>query len=298
MTQIKDKGTKRPWRRWLWALPAALVAAPLIYLAWLPYVPSLRTENPDETPLMRLREAQALRNGIALHTVYEWRDLSEISPHLVHAVLLSEDDQFYLHHGFDMEQIQIALKRDWAHKQYVYGGSTITQQLARSLYLSPKKSLLRKAKEALITVLLERYLTKNRIMELYLNVVEWGPGLYGAEAAAQAYFKKPAKVLTPDEAVALASILPSPRRWSPTSEFAFMARRRTRLYARLRREGWVPAEPSAPLVPPEIARMALEFNAYLSRQDEENAADAATQEPEVTVNEDGLLEPAHSQAPN
>ncbi len=210
------------------------------YLAWQPDVVSLRKHNPTTTSLMELRQAQARDKGVADYpNVLIWRDLYQISPYLVHAVLLAEDDRFYEHHGFDLEQIEEALKRNWREKRYAYGGSTITQQLARTLFLSPKKNLARKMKEAIITYRLERALRKPRILELYLNVIEWGRGIYGAEAAAQAYFGKAATDLTPDEAVALASVLPSPRRWSPISEKAFMARRRSKLLSRLARSGYL-----------------------------------------------------------
>lgn len=211
-----------------------------IYLVSLPYVPRLKTRNPSSTALMERRNQEARAAGRKLRSQWTWRPLSQVSPNLIHAVLLSEDDRFYQHSGFDFEQIREALRRDWAKHRYAYGGSTITQQLARTLYLSPRKSLLRKSKEALITVWLEHSLSKRRILELYLNVVEWGPGIYGADAAAQHYFHKTSLELTPDEAVALTSILPSPRRWSPTSEKGFMARRRTRLLERMETAGYLP----------------------------------------------------------
>jgi len=169
-----------------------------------------------------------------------WKYLNQISPDMVHAIILAEDDRFYEHHGFDLEQIQIAFERNWKKKQYVYGGSTITQQLARTLFLRPHKSILRKIKEAVLTVYLETTLPKKRILELYLNVIEWGNGIFGVETASQAYFHKSSADLTPDEAVALASVLPSPRRWSPVSEKAFMARRRTQLLERMQRAGYAP----------------------------------------------------------
>jgi monofunctional biosynthetic peptidoglycan transglycosylase len=291
---------KSPWR-WVRRAVLLVIAGPMIYLLWLPYVPALRTHNPTGTTLMERRQKQAREAGKVLKPLYLWKDLRDISPHLVHAVLLSEDDMFYQHHGFDMEQIRIALQMDWQKKRYVYGGSTITQQLARSLYLSPSKSLWRKAKEALITVLLEKYLTKRRIMELYLNVVEWGPGIFGAEAAAQTYFQKPAKDLTPDEAVALASILPSPRRWSPLSERAFMARRRTRLYARLKHEGFLPVEISTDTtIPEDIQHMAEQANQLLLQQDtEENPLQPPAEDPDAHVvqTEDGLMVPDHNPPP-
>lgn len=224
---------------------AAGLLAFLVYLFWLPWVPALKTTVPAKTSLMHLREEQAREKGIKRpRSVLIWRPLAAISPHLVHAVLLAEDDQFYRHSGFDFEQIEIAVRRNLEKKRFAYGGSTITQQLARTLYLSPRKSLLRKAKEALITVWMEAALSKRRILELYLNVVEWGPGIYGAEAASRHYFEKPAAELTPDEAVALALVLPSPRRWSPTSERAFMARRRTNLLDRMRKAGYIPDDNS------------------------------------------------------
>jgi monofunctional glycosyltransferase len=249
-----------------------ILGACLVYLFWLPDVASLRTTNPTTTSLIELRKAQALRgmstpiwfwekdpvtlreikpppdaakrNPRELKIRMRWRPLDEISPNLVHAIVLAEDDRFYVHQGFDIEQIRIAFERNWAKKRFVYGGSTLTQQLARTLYLSPHKNLLRKAKEALITYQLEKTLSKQRILEIYLNVVEWGNGIYGAEAASEFYFATTADRLTPDQAVALASILPSPRRWSPLSEKAFMARRRSRLIERMQREGYVPVEVS------------------------------------------------------
>jgi len=280
---------------------------PVIYLFYLPDVPALVHHNPVKTPLMVLREKQAKAAGKTLKTTYVWKDLNDISPNLVHAVLLSEDDMFYQHHGFDMEQIEIAIKEDLEKKRYAYGGSTISQQCARSLFLSPRKNLFRKAKEALITILLERYLTKQRIMELYLNVIEWGPGIYGAEAASQAYFQKPASELTPDEGAALASILPSPRRWSPTSEKGFMARRRTRLVARMRRAGYLPPENVGPDVPEEIRQMAIQANQFIQQRDQEDNvinldddsdSNAEPETPDTDQNDQGLYTPGHAQAPS
>lgn len=223
-----------------WRLIWMGVLGLMVYIAWPPNIPSLRLKNPSKTALMQLRTKQAKAKGRTLKSTLSWKPIDQISSYLVHAVLLAEDDTFYQHHGFDFQQIRIALVRNIEKGKYVYGGSTITQQLARTLYLSPQKNMLRKAKEAALTVYLEHFLKKKRILEIYLNVVEWGPGIYGAEAAAQHYYGKSAADLTPDEAVALASILPSPRRWSPNSERAFMARRRTLLYERLQRAGYAP----------------------------------------------------------
>lgn len=176
----------------------------------------------------------------------EWRPLNQISSHVRHAVVLAEDDTFYQHHGFDFEQLKRAARTNWERKKFAYGASTITQQLARTLYLSSNKDLLRKLKEALITRRLEKSLSKDRILELYLNVVEWGPEIYGVEAAAQHFFNKSAAELTPDEAIALTAILPSPRKWSPLKQTMFMAQRRATLMDRMIRAKYLP-----PILPPE-----------------------------------------------
>ena len=238
--------------RWAFVAIAAYI---VMYLLWLPYVPRLVKHNPTSTAFMRLRQAQAKQAKIRLTSVMIWKPLSEISPNLIHAVIISEDDTFYQHHGIDWEQIVEAMRRNWQEKRYAYGGSTITQQLARTLYLSPHKSLLRKAKEAEIALWMECVLKKNRILELYLNTVEWGKGLYGAEAAAQFYFHTPATALTPDEAISLVSILPSPRRWNPLSEKEYMARRRSQLFDRMQRAGYLPIENPAPVENPFTLEM-------------------------------------------
>lgn len=214
----------------------------MVYLLWLPWVPALRHENPVSTALMQRRQKQAAAKKIKWIPRMEWRNTNAISPHLVHAVLLAEDDTFYRHHGFDFEQVWIAVKINWKKKRFAYGGSTLTQQLARTLYLSPRKNLLRKLKEAEIALWMELCLPKKRILELYLNCVEWGDGVFGAEAAARHHYGKSASDLTPEEAVALASILPSPRKWSPHRVTPFMARRRSNLLDRMRKEGYIPSE--------------------------------------------------------
>ncbi len=167
-----------------------------------------------------------------------WKPLNQMSPSLVHAIVIAEDDTFYRHHGFDLEQIKIAFHKNMSKKRYVYGGSTITQQLARTLYLRPRKSLIRKAKEAALTFYMELLLPKRRILELYLNFAEWGPGIYGVEAASQYYFMKSAADIAPWEAVALASILPSPRKWSPYSSSPSMVERKWSLLERLEKDGY------------------------------------------------------------
>jgi monofunctional biosynthetic peptidoglycan transglycosylase len=138
-----------------------------------------------------------------------------VSLHLQRAVVAAEDAQFFSHEGFDWEGVKDAAIKNLEAGKVVHGGSTITQQLAKNLYLSSERSLLRKAREALIARSLEHHLSKRRILELYLNVAEWGRGVYGAEAAAQHHFGKSAIELTEEEAAMLAAILPSPRRYDP-----------------------------------------------------------------------------------
>jgi len=206
----------------------------VIYLSWWPWYRPLRRQNPTRPAIMLLREREARARGTTPHSLLLWRPLTHFPPALIQALLSSEDDRFFHHGGFDFGHIKIALAEDWKQKRFVLGGSTLTQQLARTLYLSPRKNIFRKAKEAVITVWLERTLTKPRLLEIYLNVVEWGRDIYGAEAAARHYYHKSAAELSVDEAVALVAILPSPRRWSPHSERAFMAKQRMDILEQMR----------------------------------------------------------------
>ena len=211
--------------------------------AWrLPNVELLRDHNPETTAFMGFREAQALHQGAEFRPYQVWTPLERLSPNLVHAVLIAEDDTFYRHNGFDLDQIREAVRVDWEKRRYAYGGSTLTQQLARNLYLSPDKTMSRKLREAFIAWKLERYLSKRRILELYLNVAEWGPGVYGAQAAARTYFGKDASELTVDEAVALACTLPSPRRFHPFAVSEKLVRRRENVLHRMREAGYMVAK--------------------------------------------------------
>jgi len=207
-----------------------LVGAVLFYwLLAMPDVSSLRTTNPTVTALIETRHTQAAEHGRAIGRHWTWVPLSRISPSLRHAVVAAEDSSFFTHEGFDWEGIKKAAQYNLEAGEFKRGGSTITQQLAKNLYLSSERSLLRKAREALITRSLEQHLTKERILELYLNVVEWGQGIYGAEAAARHHFKKSAHDLTADEAAWLAAILPSPRRYDPLRKTTFLTRRHNRI---------------------------------------------------------------------
>ena len=189
----------------------------------------LRNSNPTSTSLIdnRIREAQA--KGQQPRREQVWVPLERISTNLQRAVLAGEDTNFLTHHGFDYEAIQKAFEQaqrqaareakaegendDWLPNlpEFKRGGSTISQQLAKNLYLSSQRSFLRKGQEAALTVMLERTLTKRRILEIYLNVIEWGDGIYGAEAASQHYFHKPASALSANEAAFLSAMIPNPR---------------------------------------------------------------------------------------
>lgn len=200
----------------------------------------LKRRNPTTTAYIELRERQALREGKPLRKQMIWAGWSDISENLKHAVFIAEDDTFYRHNGIDWDGIRLALARDLQEKRLAYGGSTITQQVARNLYLSPSKNPLRKIKESLIARRLEKNLSKRRIFELYLNIAEWGKGIFGAEAAAQAYFGKHASELEPEEAAAMAAVLPNPRRWNPASNSRYVHRNMQRILRRMDASGYLP----------------------------------------------------------
>jgi len=212
-----------------------------LWLLTMPDVSTLRTSNPPVTALMDTRQAQAEAQGHNVRRQWMWVPLSRISPSLRQAVVAAEDASFFTHEGFDWEGIKEAAKYNLEAGELKRGGSTITQQLAKNLYLSSERSLFRKAREALITRSLEHELTKERILELYLNVAEWGQGVYGAEAASRHHFKKSARDLTPDEAAWLAAILPSPRRYDPIRKTTALTRRHERILNRITRGSTQPA---------------------------------------------------------
>lgn len=178
-------------------------------------------------PLTILMAQQALAgNGLD----YRWRGLNDISPNLVYAAIAAEDARFCSHGGFDVEAIQKALQTN-AEGGRIRGGSTISQQTAKNVFLWPGRDWIRKGLEAGYTVLIETVWSKRRIMEVYLNVVEWAPGVYGAEAASRHWFNKSARNLTPREAARLAAILPSPRRYDASAPGAYVRRRAARVQA-------------------------------------------------------------------
>ena len=182
----------------------------------LPDVSYLKKENPKITALMQQREAEAKSKGHKARRTHIWVRYDAISSRLKSAVLIGEDDAFFQHEGYDLGQIKESFIRDWEEKRFARGGSTITQQLAKNLYLNTSKDPFRKLRELIIARRLEDELSKRRIFEIYLNVIEWGDGIYGAEAAARNYFGKSAADLNTREAVLLAAMIPNPRGMSPT----------------------------------------------------------------------------------
>ncbi|MBN8443494.1 MAG: monofunctional biosynthetic peptidoglycan transglycosylase [Thauera sp.] len=169
--------------------------------------------DPNSTSFMRLRMDELRDKKPDALLRHQWVPYEQISVHLKRAVIAAEDDSFVDHEGFDWEGIERALEKNEKKGRAVAGGSTISQQLAKNLFLSPSRSYLRKAQEAVITVMIEQLWTKRRILEVYLNVVEWGEGVFGAEAAARRYYGVPASRLGPSEAARLAVMLPNPRRY-------------------------------------------------------------------------------------
>jgi monofunctional biosynthetic peptidoglycan transglycosylase len=197
------------------AVPAIAFAFLVYAYLTLPDVRPLRTSNPTTTAFMELRDAEARAKGEQPRRMQRWVGYSHLSPDLKRAVLIAEDDAFWKHEGVDFEQLQESLQLDWRRGRLARGASTITQQLAKNLYLSPSRNPLRKLRELVIARRLEAELKKARILELYLNEIEWGDGVYGAEAAARAYFHKPAADLSPQEAALLAAAIVNPRLMNP-----------------------------------------------------------------------------------
>ena len=202
----------------------------LLYLVAVPNVTKLKNENPRKTALMEYRKRVSNEKGKAYKIDQRWVPFSKISPYLVKAVLIAEDDKFWKHEGFDYEAIQKAIEKDIKARKFKFGGSTITQQLARNLYLSPEKSLIRKISEAIITWWMESALSKKRILELYLNVAEWGEGIFGVEAASRHYYGKSSSELAPEEAARLASVLPNPRKYNPVGDQRYVVNRSNLIY--------------------------------------------------------------------
>ncbi len=224
--------------KWLWRTATLVFIAILFYQGWLYWqVSRLDTKNPQDTSMMqaRLAEMQSApaTKGKPAKVDYRWVPMKNISRYLQRAIIASEDATFYSHEGFDWEGIKVAAEKNLKKGKIVAGGSTISQQLAKNLFLSTQRTPWRKAEEAVITVMLENSLSKQRIFEIYLNVIEWGDGVFGAEAAARHYFRKSAASLTPREAAWLAAIVPNPRYYDKHRTHRRAARKSNIILARM-----------------------------------------------------------------
>ena len=219
-------------------LLAVIVALGYYFYATLPDVSALKQRNPRTTALMDLRDEEYRQKGRRGGRQQVWVSYGGVSEHLKRAILISEDAAFFSHKGIDVNELKAALKKDWETLSFSRGGSTITMQLAKNLYLNPSKNPLRKLREMVIAHQLERTLSKRRIFELYLNLVEWGSNVYGAEAAARYYFGKSAADLDPLEAATLAAMLPNPR----NSKERSLLNRRNLILTRLASVGYLTGE--------------------------------------------------------
>jgi len=217
---------------------AATFLSPIGYATlYAPDVDPLRHENPGLTALQKQRAEEAVAAGRAFRMDQRWVPLGEISEHLVNAVIVSEDATFWTHGGFDFHEIGESIKKNWRERRLARGASTITQQLAKNLFFGTEKSWRRKLLEAIATYRLERKLSKRRILEIYLNVIEWGPGVYGAEAAAQHHFGLAAKDLKPHQAALLAASIPSPHKMRPGDPGPFLRDQADLTLERMRARG-------------------------------------------------------------
>ena len=221
-----------------------MLAVAYVAYAWMtfPNVSQLEDQWPKTTAFMEQRKAELRAEGKDDTIQYQPVPYSKISPYLRRAVLVSEDNDFYEHNGVDVDALKEAIRKDWERGQITRGGSTITQQLAKNLYLSPSRNPLRKIKEYFIARSLENHLSKKRILELYLNVVEMGERVYGAEAATRAYFHTSAASINPSQAALLAGCLPNPREMNPGSPNKRLRARQSIILSRLRRWGYLVEE--------------------------------------------------------
>lgn len=201
-----------------------------------PNIAALKNERPIPTAFMEYRESQWADENRDMRLTQKWVSMDKISPNIIKAVLIGEDDGFWKHDGFDVKGMENAIERS-IKKKTLAGGSTISQQLSKNLYLSPSKNPVRKIKEAIITWRIEKTLSKRRILEIYLNVAEWGDGIFGIEAAARHYYHKSAKNLTANEASRLAAVLPNPIKYNPTGNQKYVKNRARIILKTMKRRG-------------------------------------------------------------
>lgn len=220
--------------RWIgYALLTVLCGLAVLQFWFLVHVWHWNTNNPRTTAFMQYRLEIMREDDAGAELRHHWVPYSRISGHLKRAVIAAEDGKFLKHHGFDWDGIRAAYEKNLREGEIVSGGSTITQQLAKNLFLSGERTWWRKAQEAAITVMIETVMDKRRILEIYLNVIEWGDGVFGAEAAARYHFGVPAAQLSPEQAARLTAMVPSPRRYGPGANTPYLQRRTTTILARM-----------------------------------------------------------------
>ena len=227
------KAISRFWRWLVYAIAILLAGFVLIQGWFFAHILHWSTNNPDTTRTMQIRLAAMRERNPAAKLAHAWVDYGRISAHLKRAIVAAEDAKFVDHEGFDWEGIQRALEKNQRRGRVVAGGSTITQQLAKNLFLTAERSLLRKGQEAIITGMLEVVLEKRRILEIYLNVVEWGDGVFGAEAAARHYYSLSPAALTAEQAARLAAMLPRPRFYDRDRDSPYLAQYADSIMARM-----------------------------------------------------------------
>jgi monofunctional biosynthetic peptidoglycan transglycosylase len=223
---------RRGWFRRI--LTYAITLCISLYLLCLVWLVALRWINPPTTVVQAQRRVEALLHHESYQKRQVWVPLNRIAPDLQHAVVSAEDGRFYQHHGIDWKEVQKVVDQDLEEGRLGRGGSTITQQLVKNLFFTTSRSFLRKGVEFTLAPAAELLLPKERILELYLNVIEWGPGVYGAESAAQFWYHVPAARLSREQSVRLATIVPSPLRRKPARMNTYMAE----ILHRMSQTGW------------------------------------------------------------
>ena len=233
-------GRSKPIRKWIRknkikSLCIVVTLYVLLEVSTIPFwsIASLNRENPLGTALMNQRQQEANDKGQSLKIIQHWVPLSKIPKHARNAILVAEDGTFYSHGGVDWHEVWESAKTNMENGRVVRGASTITQQVAKNLYLSTAKTPMRKFKEVIIAFMLEEQLNKRRILEIYMNIIEWGNGIFGIEAASQIYFKTSASRLTRDQAVRLAAVIPSPLRYRPDENSQYVLKKKKKLMQRL-----------------------------------------------------------------
>lgn len=216
-----------------------LVIAGFYFYLGLPDVSDLKTKNPRSTALMVQRYREAKKTDAAFRIRQQWIEFGAIPKLLRETVRVTEDASFYQHKGIDFAELKAAIKKNWQKRGYARGASTITQQLAKNLYLTTEKSIIRKIKESLIAFRLEKNLSKDRIFEIYLNVIEWGPGTFGVKTASEYYFHKTVSQLTLEEMVRLVAVIPQPLKINPTENSDYLKWKARWILDALRRYAYI-----------------------------------------------------------